>query len=117
MWNSYVWIEDGDKTASFTLPGYGRWIERQSPSLHEQMAAAGAEAAFEGAVASISPSPTTSPTRRHFEPDLLAGTWASFGRTMRPNAAHVAPWSNAGPSPVSSETIPVRVSAHREAGC
>jgi uncharacterized protein len=41
--------------AMFTLPGYGDWIERQSPGLREQMASAGAQPGFEDVVASNNP--------------------------------------------------------------
>ena len=41
--------------AMFTLRGYGDWLERESPGLREEMAAAGAQAGFEDVVASINP--------------------------------------------------------------
>jgi predicted enzyme related to lactoylglutathione lyase len=48
----------------WTLPGYGDHLEQGNPDLRKQMAAVGAPAGFEDAVASISPIPDGQPDVR-----------------------------------------------------
>jgi predicted enzyme related to lactoylglutathione lyase len=94
----------GAGAEGWTLPGYGKWLEREyHPSLRQQMEEAGAPQGFEDVVASIIPIPEDQPeTPAHWsvtfatdDADATARKVTELGGTVTVPPFD-APWSTAG---------------------
>jgi hypothetical protein len=92
-------LDFGGGYASWTLPGYGDFLEARDPGLRARMADMGAPTGFEDVVASLAPLPDAQPdVPPHWgvtfgvdDADAVAARAAELGGTVL-TAPHDAPW-------------------------